>query len=377
MPKQSKAKQPQKPEEPSKEDVLKAMQAQKAAQDANVPGMGNLSGVELLQKMHRMQEELGTKQGMKRTAGDILKERELKILNEYSVKVVQKFGRYIKSVVAFGSTKRGKNSDIDVAVIVDDTDVTRMTRGQLKDKLFQRLIEVAYVTDKKIHPQPYLLTEFWEYIRHGNPVMYTVMRTGIPLYDTGFFLPVQLIFKQGLITPSSEAIDRHILMSVELLRLTEDMLNRKLIYNMEQSIVAAGQAVLMERGYRPPAPREIADFLEKLVGEKLFAQKYADIAREIVDVYKQTEHGTLKEIKGKAIDDYLAKTTDFVKKMEDVLSKERKKKGETYKFKIAEDKEKEESKKVKREGLIDVERKPVAETADESQKIIEEGLAQR
>ncbi len=367
-------------EEPNKEQVLKALQEMQKQQKGDaVPGMGNISGVELLQKIHKMQEELGTKQGMKRTAGDILAQRELKILNDYAVNVVQKFGRYIKAVVAFGSTKRGKHSDIDVAVLVDDTDVTRMTRGQLKDKLFQRLIEVAFITDKKIHPQPYLLTEFWEYIRGGNPVLYTVLRTGIPLYDTGFFLPVQMIFKQGLITPSSETVDRHIVLSVELLKLTEDMLNKKLIYNMEQSVVASGQAVLMECGYRPPAPRELAGFLGRLVEEKIIEQKYADIAKEIVDVYKKTEHGILKEISGKEIDSYLAKTKDFVNHMEQILKQEREKKGETYKFKMFDEtgKEEKESKKVKREGLIDIDTKPVAETSSDSDKIIEEGLGQR
>lgn len=358
-------------------EKMKELQSQKI----EVPGMGNLSGVELIQKIQLMQKELGTQGGMQRTAGDILQERELKLLNQYAANVVQKFGRYIKSVVAFGGTKRHKHADIDVAVLVDDTDVTRLSRGQLKEKLFQRLIEVAYVTDKAIHPQPYLLTEFWEYVRHGNPVLFNVLRTGIPLYDTGFFLPVQMIFKQGLINPSAEAIDKHIILSVELLNLTEDMMNKKMIYNLEQAVVAAGQAVLMECGFRPPGPREVGEFMQKLVEDKKIEKKYADFATDIVLKFKETEHGTLKEISGKEIDVFLDKTRDFVKRMDKFLKDERKRKGEDYKFDISKamkpEEESEEDKKVKRPGLIDMERKPVAETSEASEKIIEEGLGQR
>ncbi len=362
--------------EKQKELLKKMIELSKEKQEGEskeIPGMGNISGVELLQKIQQMQKEM-EKHGTKQTAGDILKEREIRVLNDYSVKVVQKFGRYIKAIVAFGSTtKKTATSDIDVAVLVDDTDVTRMGREELKDKLFQRLVEVAYVTDKKIHPQPYLLTEFWEYVRHGNPVLYNVLKTGVPLYDTGFFLPVQMIFKQGLIAPSHESVDRHILLSGKLLQMTEEMLWKKIIYNLEQTVVAAAQAILMEFGYRPPAPREVPEFLQRLVEQKALSDKWPKIVEEIILKYKAIEHETLKKVEGKELDRYLENAREFVEEMEKLLKKEREKKGHTYKFQIFEE---EEKKKVKREGLIDIEEKK-AESGEESKKLIEEELGQR
>jgi len=361
-------------EEKQREFIKKMMELQ-AKKQKGVPGMGNISGVELLQKIRAMQKEMGLKTGKQTIPGVKLSDKELKLLNDYAVKVVQKFGRYIKAVVAFGSSKRKKTSDIDVAILVDDTDVTRMTRPMLKEKLFQRLIEVAYVIDKKIHPQPYLLTEFWEYVRHGNPVLYNVLRTGIPLYDTGFYLPIQMIFKQGLIRPSNEAVDRHMMLSKELVKITNQLFNKKLIYNMEQAVISSGQAVLMEFGYRPPAPKEVAEFLEKLAKEGKIDSKYPKICAKIVEVFKGTEHGIIKEISGKELDEFMKQTKEFVEAMEDVLKKERKRKGETYRFEIFDKLEK--KKKVKREGLIDIESKKPIETGAESQKIIEEGFGQR
>ncbi|MEK6837868.1 MAG: nucleotidyltransferase domain-containing protein, partial [Nanoarchaeota archaeon] len=52
--------------------------------------------------------------------------------------VIKKFERYIVSYVLAGSLTQGRateKSDIDVFIVVDDTDVKRMTRVELKDKL--------------------------------------------------------------------------------------------------------------------------------------------------------------------------------------------------------------------------------------------------
>ena len=71
----------------------------------------------------------------------VLSKKDAKDLELYTVSVIKKFGRYIKSIVLWGSTKtkvkKRKQSDIDIAIIVDDTDVRRMTRAQLKEKLFK------------------------------------------------------------------------------------------------------------------------------------------------------------------------------------------------------------------------------------------------
>lgn len=358
-------------------EIFKAMMQKSSKQ--TVPGMGNISGVELLKKIQEIQRQIGVKAGVKRTAGDILKERELRILNEYSRNVIQNFGRYIKAVVAFGSSPRKKTSDLDVAVLVDDTDVTRMTREELKTKLFQKLVEVAHMTDKRIHPQAYLLTEFWEYIRLGNPVLYNILRTGIPLYDTGFFLPIQMIFKQGLIKPSPETIDKHMRMAKQLLKLTEDTLKKQLVYNCEQAMVASAQAVLMEFNYRPPSPREVHSLLKKLNEEhnNIIPQELVEFSNEIVLAHKAIEHGEVKKYSATKVNEFIEKTEKFVEEMEKILKKERERKGENYKFEPIQKEEESEKLKMRREGLTGIKLPKKKDTAKESQKIIEEGLGQR
>ena len=316
-----------------------------------------------------------------KTLENYLDKNDAKAIEKYVTSVVGKFGRYIKSVVLWGSkktkvtvSKKTKTHDIDIAIIVDDTDVRKMTRAELKNKLFKRLLEMGYPISKKIHPQPYLLTEFWQYTLEGNPVLYNVLRDGIILYDTGFFLPVQMLMKMGNIKPSREAIDKHIFVANELLKLSKNTMLSKMSYDLEQAIVSSAQAVLMELGYRPPTPNETANFvMDKLVKEnKLVPEKYAKIAETIIKNYKDIEHKDKKEYSGAEWDNHLKITEDFVKKMTDVLKKIRKEKGETFLYEAI---EKKRNTKVERPTDVDLERREKPQ--EKSEEIIRKELGQR
>ena len=130
--------------------------------------------------------------------------------------VLKKFEKYVSSYVVGGSVTRGetiKSSDIDVFIVIDDTDVKRMSRLELKEKL--RGIIHSYIAEaesiagvkNKLSPQIYLMTDFWEAVKDAHPVMFTFIRDGIPLYDRGAFLPWKSLLRMGRIKPSPEAID--------------------------------------------------------------------------------------------------------------------------------------------------------------------------
>jgi len=318
-----------------------------------------------------------------RTLGDFLTRREIRYVEMYTASILEKFKHYIKAVVIWGSSKTGigkrKTSDIDVAVIVDDTDVRRMTRPELKERLFQHLLQRAYPISKRIHPQPYLLSEFLEYVREGNPVIYNVLKDGFVIYDTGFFLPLQRLLGMGNIKPSKECVDKHIAISLDLLDLAKSTLTEKLTYDLEQAVVSSAQAVLMELGYRPPAPREVAKFVEEILvkKEKLVDEEYAKIAKEVVELYKSVEHRERKEVSGKEFDEYFEKTNKFVKKMIELLEKLRKERGEQFMYEIAEKLRKEkEQLEIRRDGLVKIE-KGKKEIEEKAEKLIREGLGQR
>src|SRR3989338_2721784 len=140
----------------------------------------------------------------------------IKIAEIHKVMVLKKFEKYIVSYVLAGSLVQGqatKTSDIDVWIVIDDTDVKKMTRAELKDKLRAIIIgmgiEAGDITgvQNKLNIQIYILTDFWDSLREANPIIFTLLRDGVPFYDRGIFMPWKQLLKMGKIKPSAEAID--------------------------------------------------------------------------------------------------------------------------------------------------------------------------
>ena len=122
--------------------------------------------------------------------------------------VLKKFEKYVTSYVIYGSLTRGeakKSSDVDVSVIIDDTDVKKMSRIELKEKLrgiiysyIQEAEAIAGVSKNTLNVQIWLMTEFWEGVKDAHPVFFTFIRDGIPLYDRGTFLPWKSLLRMEI-----------------------------------------------------------------------------------------------------------------------------------------------------------------------------------
>ena len=88
----------------------------------------------------------------------------IRVAEVHKTMVLKKFEKYVVSYVAAGSLFRGeKSNDIDVYVVVDDTDVKKMPRIELKDKLGAIIrgmgTEASMITHvkKQFHVQIYIL----------------------------------------------------------------------------------------------------------------------------------------------------------------------------------------------------------------------------
>ena len=100
----------------------------------------------------------------------------LKTAEIHKTMILKKFEKYIVSYIGVGSLFRGeKSNDIDVSIIIDDTDVKRMTRAELKDKLRAIIINHGFQateitgTKKQFHIQVHILTDFWVSVKDANP----------------------------------------------------------------------------------------------------------------------------------------------------------------------------------------------------------------
>ena len=227
-----------------------------------------------------------------------------------------------------GTTK--KDSDVDVFVIIDDTDVKRMPRLELKEKLrgiiysyIQEAEAIAGVNKNTLNVQIYLMTDFWEAVKDAHPVMFTFIRDGVPLYDRGTFLPWKSLLRMGKIKPSPEAIDMFMSSGNKLKETIEKRIFDIATLDLFWGISTPTQGLLMLYGLAPPNVYETVKlfrevFVEK---EKLVEVKYADILDEIIiKVWKAYEHGKLKpgDVDGKELDRLSKNAIDYIERLKEL-----------------------------------------------------------
>lgn len=249
----------------------------------------------------------------------------LKVAELHKNMAVKKFEKYVVSYIAVGSLFRGDAApnDIDVAIVIDDTDVKKMSRFELRDKLRAIIINMGYEASQitgvkaQFHIQTYILTDFWENVKDANPVIFTMLRDGVPLYDRGVFMPWKLLLQMGRIKPSPEAIDMNMEVGDKLIDRTKQKLLSVVGEDLFYAVMNPTQAALMLYGIPPPTPKEAVKLMEEIYvkKEKLLEKKYVDILEKIRKTFKDIEHGELKEVSGKDIDKLLADCKDYLERI--------------------------------------------------------------
>ncbi len=295
---------------------------------------------------------------------DFLHEKDAELVKTYSNLVLREFGKYIKAIAVIGSQKTGigkePSSDLDVIVIVDDTDVERMSREEVKERLLLRLVEFAAIAEQKVlgewkrklHIQGYLLTEWWKTIIESNPIIYTMLETGFPVVDRGFFLPLKILLKKGELVPSRYAIDNLVKASSDLIRKTKKDFGETLAYQLYWAVNFAIHSLLMELGYKPPVPKRMPDVVEEILVKKfnLLKPQHAEIVRKVIQLWKDIEHGKRKVVTGRDIDELIAGAEELLNRVQNVIEELRKQKGVELKWRVEKE---EEEYKMERPGIVE------------------------
>ncbi len=264
----------------------------------------------------------------------------IKIAEIHKTMILKKFEKYIVAYVLGGSLVQGKatkESDVDVFVVIDDTDVKRMSRYELKNKLRAIILGMGFEAGEatgirnKLNIQVYILTDFWDSIREANPVIFTFLRDGIPFYDRGIFMPWKQLLKMGKIKPSKEAIDMFMTSGEQILSKIDSKLNDIAIEDLFYAILTPSQAALMLYGLPPPTPRETPEIMREIFvkKEKLLEAEYVDILENNIKVRKDIEHKTKLKVDGKELDTlqknakkYLDRIQKLFKEIEERRTKE-------------------------------------------------------
>ncbi len=257
----------------------------------------------------------------------------LKTIDIHRNMLLQKFEKYVVVYAGAGSWLRGeKSNDFDVFVVIDDTDVKRMSRFQVKDQLtkiiWQMSREVAALTGIQIHIQVYLLTDFWDALKDAHPVMFTFLRDGVPFYDRGIYGAWKELLKLGKIRPSAEAIDMHMNVGTQMIDRAKKMFADIVINEVYNSVLSPSQAILMLKGYNPTTPKETVKMFKEvlLAKEKSVTKKDVDVLEETVGMFKKIEHDKDLVITGSEVDRLLKNAESYlknIKKMFEEISTDR------------------------------------------------------
>ena len=222
------------------------------------------------------------------------------------------------------------------AIVIDDTDVKKMTRAELKDKLRAIIIgmgiEAGELTGikNKLNIQVYILTDFWDSLKEANPIIFTLLRDGVPFYDRGVFMPWKLLLKMGKIKPSAEAIDMFMSSGEQMLRRVHEKIMDIGMEDIFYALLTPSQAALMLYGIPPPTPRETPEVMMDVLvkKEKLLEEEYVKILENTIALRKDIEHGTKKELTGKELDEYLNNADKYLKRIKKLFTQIEKMKEE-------------------------------------------------
>ncbi len=264
----------------------------------------------------------------KKSVGKALKkfsiEARLKIAEEFKKKVLEKFGDFIKAIIIWGSVTRGDvsaKSDVDIYIIFDDTKYSLKDFNRVRDRIDEELYEMAKKIDKRIHVQPIIaLTEFIDGLRHSHPLFINIVREGFAVYDTGFFIPMRKLLEWGKFPLTKEAALIRIESAPEYIERAKKMKARIVAVDVYHTILDSTQGLLMYLGINPPAPKLTAKYVrEHLVKPGLLSEEDAKLVEEVVKFYKGVDHGEIKEISGKELDEWIEKAEKYYEKIQKIF----------------------------------------------------------
>jgi len=260
-----------------------------------------------------------------------LRKKHLNLANKFKDEVLKKYKKIIKSVVIFGSIVRGDfnpKSDIDMLVIIDDT-LARFTPEQ-KENFDYELREIGEKISDAITVQPaWTLTEFWDMARIGHPLLYTIVRDGWALYDTGFFIPVRKLLEAGKIPTTLESVELFMQGAPNKIKRVETAKLYMVAEDLYYAMLNSSQAIIMYLGETPPTPKETPKIVkQELVDQGLLEESYLKDLEEVINFRKGVEHKEIKDISGQKLDEFINKAKKYVSRMEQLLMQLQKKRKE-------------------------------------------------
>ena len=250
---------------------------------------------------------------------------ESEIAMDFATKAYEKFNKIIKSVVLFGSSVKQNavaGSDIDIIIVVDDVAIIwdQELIAWYREELDRLLRQNPY--EKSLHINTIKLSIWWEDLMRGDPVILNILRYGEAMIDfAGFFEPLKFLLLNGKIKSTPEAIYNCLQRApTHFLRSKTAELNS--IEGLYWAMVDSSHAALIAAGIPPASPEHIpSDLKEVFVNRGMLKMKYVIWYRDLLILHKKIVHGETTDLKGVEIDEWQARTQEFMSAMAELVNR--------------------------------------------------------
>jgi uncharacterized protein (UPF0332 family)/predicted nucleotidyltransferase len=252
---------------------------------------------------------------------DMYEKEDIDIAYSFSKKVVKEFGTFVKTIVIFGSVVRQEQNvnDIDILIVVDDVSIV------LSDEIIEsyRIViqKIIAESSKKLHVTTLKMSNFWDYIRKGDPIGLNILRDGVALYDTGLFEPLRILLAQGRIAPSTETINVYLNKSMgSLFNSRNNILHATL--NLYWAMIDMSHAALMSENILPVTPTHVSDKLEEVfVKSKKLESKYPKTMKKFYLLSKEIIHNKKTLITGSEYENLYKEAELYVERIKKLIKR--------------------------------------------------------
>ncbi len=244
---------------------------------------------------------------------------EKDIAMDFATKVYERFNKIVKSIILFGSAAKNTNvsgSDIDIVILLDDASIRwdQELIAWYREELEKIVKQNPY--KQNLHINTVKITTWWDDLLRGDPVVMNIIRDGEAMIDFGgFFDPLKYLLVTGKIKATPEAV--HGLLQrapMHFMRSKEAELGA--IEGLFWAMVDSSQAALISAGVQPPSPEHIPAELKVIfVNAEKLKIKYVAWYRDLLMLHKKIAHKEITDLKGVEIDDWQAKTEEFIGEM--------------------------------------------------------------
>ncbi len=244
---------------------------------------------------------------------------ERDIAMDFATKVYERFNKIVKSIILFGSAAKNTNvsgSDIDIVILLDDASIRwdQELIAWYREELEKIVKSNPY--KQNLHINTVKITTWWDDLLRGDPVVMNIIRDGEALIDFGgFFEPLKYLLVTGKIKATPEAV--HGLLQrapMHFMRSKEAELGA--IEGLFWAMVDSSQAALISAGVQPPSPEHIPAELKVIfVNADKLKIKYVAWYRDLLMLHKKIAHKEITDLKGVEIDDWQARTEEFIGEM--------------------------------------------------------------